>query len=116
MRYRIERVGTPARGGEDAYGLDTGGDDGTARARVFGDRHGAQGLASGPIPNALRGLVMALAEYQRLAADAAWNGTRTDAIRALVANPLVSQLGVAETLFDDMAAAHRDLLPARLLA
>ena len=80
------------------------------------DRHGAQGLASGPIPNALRGLVMALAEYQRLAADAAWNGTRTDAIRALVANPLVSQLGVAETLFDDMAAAHRDLLPTRLLA
>ena len=79
------------------------------------DRHGAQPLASGAIPNAVRGLVMALAEYQRLAADAAWHGTRTDAIRALVANPLVAQLAVAEMLFDEMAAAHRNLLPDRLM-
>ena len=63
------------------------------------DRHGAQPLASGPIPEQVRGLVMMLAEYQHMAADVAWTGTRAEAIQALAANPLVAQLPLAETLF-----------------
>ena len=50
-----------------------------------------------------------------LAAKAAWDGTRADAIRALVANPLVPDLAVAEPLYDEMAAAHAAYLPERLL-
>ena len=59
---------------------------------------------------------MQLGEYQSLAADAAWSGSRTDAIRALCANPLVQQLPLAEALYADLAAAHRRYLPERLAA
>ena len=79
------------------------------------DRHGARPIASGPVPSSARGLVLALAEYQRLTADAAWHGTRRTAIQALAAHPLVPSLPLAETLYDEMAAAHRAHLPARLL-
>ena len=78
------------------------------------DRHGARPIASGAIPSPARGLVMALAEHQRLAADAAWSGGRREGVQAMLANPLVPSLPVAEALWDEMAAAHRDHLPARL--
>jgi 6-phospho-beta-glucosidase len=57
-----------------------------------------------------------LAEYQALAGEAAWAGTRLDAVRALAANPLVLSLPLAETLYDELAHAHREHLPERLLA
>ena len=56
-----------------------------------------------------------LGEYQALAAEAAWSGTRRDAIRALASNPLVFSLPKAEAIYDEMAAAHHDYLPQRLL-
>ncbi len=56
-----------------------------------------------------------LGEYQALAAEAAWCGTRKDAIRALASNPLVPSLPVAEAIYDDMAAALQEHLPGRLL-
>lgn len=62
----------------------------------------------------VRGLVEMLAEYQALAAEVGWGGTRRDGIRALVANPLVPSLPVAEALYDDLATAHRAYLPERL--
>ncbi|MBD3780574.1 MAG: glycoside hydrolase [Micrococcales bacterium] len=68
-----------------------------------------------PLPHAVRGLVQQLAEYQYLAAEAAWHGTRADGVRALTANPLVPTLAVAEELYDEMAWAHRAYLPERLL-
>lgn len=68
------------------------------------------------LPRHLRGLVEMLAEYQLLAAEAAWSGTRTDAVRALAANPLVQSVVKAEAVFAELAAAHRAFLPDRLLA
>jgi 6-phospho-beta-glucosidase len=73
-------------------------------------------LPQAPLPRTVLGLVEMLAEYQLLAAEAAWSGTRKDAIRALISNPLVLSLTVAERLYDEMAYAQRDLLPERLLA
>ncbi|MBA2362225.1 MAG: glycoside hydrolase, partial [Chloroflexia bacterium] len=61
------------------------------------------------------GLVEMLAEYQALTAEAAWTGGRRDAVRALVSNPLCYNLPTAERLYDEMAAAHRQHLPERLL-
>jgi 6-phospho-beta-glucosidase len=69
-----------------------------------------------PLPRHVRGLVESLAEYQALAAETAWNGTREDGIRALTANPLVRQLELAERLYDALATAHRGYLPERLQA
>jgi 6-phospho-beta-glucosidase len=69
----------------------------------------------GRLPRQVVGLVKMLGEYQALTAEAAWSGTRRDAIRALASNPLVMSTRKAEALYDEMAAAHRRYLPERLL-
>lgn len=80
------------------------------------DASGFTAIPQKPLPHAVRGLVQELAEYQVLAAKAAWDGTRADAVRAPTANPLVRSLPVAEALFDEMALAHAAYLPSRLTA
>lgn len=79
------------------------------------DRHGVTPLVQGHLPRHLLGLVQMLGEYQALTAEAAWSGTRLDAIRALASHPLVFSLPKAEAIYDEMAAAHRNYLPERLL-
>ncbi|WP_226781706.1 hypothetical protein [Oceaniglobus trochenteri] len=79
------------------------------------DKQGARPIVSGAVPQNVAGLVAALANYQVLTAKAAWDGTRADAVQALMSNPLVPSLPVAEALYDEMAEAHRDHLPARLV-
>jgi 6-phospho-beta-glucosidase len=81
----------------------------------FVDQHGVHPIAQGHMPRHLSGLLKMLGEYQALAAEAAWSGTRHDAIRALVSHPLVFSLPLAETIYDEMASAHRQYLPERLL-
>ncbi len=78
-------------------------------------RDGIEVLPATPLPRHVRGLVEALGEYQALAAETAWAGTREDGILALTANPLVRQLDIAERVYDALASAHRDHLPGRLL-
>ncbi len=79
------------------------------------DRSGFHIRPQKPLPHAVLGITQQLAEYQVLAARAGWEGTRKDGIRALLANPLVENLKVAEELYDEMAAAHAAYLPERLL-
>lgn len=80
------------------------------------DAWGATPLVQPPLPPGTEGLIQALAEYQALAAEAGWRGTRREAVMALAANPLVRSLPTAEALYDDMARAHQAHLPDRLLA
>lgn len=79
------------------------------------DRNGVAPLTMGHLPRHLAGLVKMLGEYQALTAEAAWSGSRADAVRALASHPLVFSLHTAEVIYDEMAAAHRHLLPERLL-
>ncbi len=79
------------------------------------DRNGVVPLVQGHMPRQVVGLVKMLGEYQALAAEAAWSGSRTDGIRALASHPLVFSLPEAEAIYDEMAAAHRQYLPERLL-
>ena len=79
------------------------------------DAEGVRPMPMPGLPTHLRGLVEALAEYQQAAADAAWSGDARDAVRALAAHPLVRSVDVAERLYGELAAAHREHLPARLL-
>jgi 6-phospho-beta-glucosidase len=90
-------------------------DDMVVEVPGYVDRNGVVPLAQRHMPRQVVGLVKMLGEYQALAAEAAWSGTRKDAIRALASNPLSFSLNVAETLYDELAAAHRDYLPDRLL-
>ncbi|MDR1824907.1 MAG: hypothetical protein LBR27_06205 [Bifidobacteriaceae bacterium] len=79
------------------------------------DRQGFHIEPQEPLPHAVRGITQQLAEYQRLAAEAAWSGGPADAVRALAANPLVPSVPVAEALYAEMAAAHARYLPDRLV-
>ncbi len=79
------------------------------------DRSGFHIRPQRPLPQSVLGITQQLASYQILAAEAAWQGTRRDAIQALLANPLVDDLRVAEQLYDELAAAHAAYLPDRLL-
>ena len=79
------------------------------------DAAGVHPLPQRALPSAPLALTQHLAEYQKLAAKAGWSGTRADGVRAMVANPFVPTLAVAEELYDEMAAAHAPYLPARLL-
>jgi 6-phospho-beta-glucosidase len=79
------------------------------------DGSGAHPIPQRELPHAVHGITQTLAEYQRLAALAAWEGDRSDAVRALVAHPFVRTLAVAEELYDDLAHANRHYLPERLL-
>ncbi len=79
------------------------------------DAAGIAPVALGPLPRQVTGLVKALGEYQSLAAQAAWSGTRREAIQALLANPLCSSLPKTERIYGELAAAHREFLPERLV-
>lgn len=90
-------------------------DDLVVETVAYVDRNGIVPLVMGQLPRHVAGLVKMLGEYQALTAEAAWSGTRRDAVRALASHPLVLSLPLAEALYDDLAAAHRALLPERLL-
>jgi 6-phospho-beta-glucosidase len=79
------------------------------------DRSGIHPLPMPGLPAHLSGLVEALGAYQQATADAAWSGDARDAVRALAAHPLVRSIDLAERLYAEMAEAHRERLPARLL-
>jgi 6-phospho-beta-glucosidase len=79
------------------------------------DASGVRPLPMPGLPTHLRGLVEALGEYQQAAADAAWSGDARDGVRALAAHPLVRSIDLAERLYGELAVAHRDHLPARLV-
>ncbi len=90
-------------------------DDRVVETVAYVDRQGVVPLVQGHLPRPVRGLVLMLGEYQALTAEAAWSGRRVDAIRALASHPFISSLHKAEALYDEMAAAHRQYLPERLL-
>jgi 6-phospho-beta-glucosidase len=79
------------------------------------DAKGIRPLPMPGLPTHLRGLVEALGEYQQSAADAAWSGDARDAVRALAAHPLVRSVDLAEELYAELAHAHREHLPDRLV-
>ncbi len=79
------------------------------------DRNGVHPEAMAPLPRHLRGLFEMLGEYQWLTAEAAWSGTRLDAIRALASHPWLLSLHKAEAVYDEMAA-RSPRVPARPIA
>jgi 6-phospho-beta-glucosidase len=79
------------------------------------NEEGATPLAQPALPAGTSDLIERLAAYQALAAEAAWGGTRAEAIAALAANPLVPDADTAAAVYADLADAHRAHLPPRLL-
>ena len=79
------------------------------------DADGVRPVEMPGLPSHVRGLVEALGYYQQATADAAWSGTSHEAVQALASHPLVRSIDKAERLYAEMAHAHRDHLPERLL-
>ncbi len=109
-RHEVWPVNVPNRGAITDFP-----DDRVVEVPGYVDRHGIRPLAQGNLPPQTAGLVKMLGEYQALTAQAAWGGGRREAVQALASNPLVMSLAKAETLYDELAAAHKAHLPERLL-
>jgi 6-phospho-beta-glucosidase len=109
-RKEVWYVNVPNRGSISDFQ-----DDLVVETLGYVDRNGVAPLVMGHLPRHVVGLVKMLGEYQALAAEAAWSGNRIDAIRALASHPLVFSLHKAEAIYEEMAAAHRQYLPERLL-
>jgi 6-phospho-beta-glucosidase len=75
------------------------------------DREGAHPVSLRPLEPEFLGLVEQAKAYERLAVIAATTGSRTAALKALVANPLVPSFGVAVPLLDALLDANRQRLP-----
>jgi 6-phospho-beta-glucosidase len=90
-------------------------DDLVVELTGYVDRNGVTPLVQGHLPRQVLGLVQMLAEYQALTAEAAWSGTRKEAVLALASHPYILSPRKAEALYDEMAAAHSRYLPERLL-
>jgi 6-phospho-beta-glucosidase len=78
-------------------------------ARV--DRDGAHPIRLSALQPEFSGLVHEAKAYERLTVTASKTGSRADALRALMANPLVPSFRVATTLLDALLAANREYLP-----
>ena len=109
-RKEVWYVNVPNRGSISDFQ-----DDLVVETLGYVDRNGVAPLVMGHLPRQVVGLVKMLGEYQALAAESAWSGNRIDAIHALASHPLVFSLHKAEAIYEEMAAAHRQYLPERLL-
>ena len=68
-------------------------------------------LPVAPLAPLFAGLVSAVTAYEHLALDAALRGGRHRVFEALLAHPLVGQVGLAEGLTDRLLAHNRAYLP-----
>ncbi|MGW1621117.1 6-phospho-beta-glucosidase [Streptomyces sp. NPDC002172] len=75
------------------------------------DADGPHPVPVPPLPPEMLGLVQAVTAYETLAIEAALTGDRAVARRALVANPLVREWGLAAELLDALLEANRAHLP-----
>lgn len=86
-------------------------DDAVVEITARIDRDGAHPIPVAPLDGEMLDLVRSAKAYERLAIVAATSGDRTDALRALAANPLVGPYVKPEPLLDALLDANRALLP-----
>ena len=72
---------------------------------------GVHGVAVGPLPEGIAGILRARADQQELTVDAALAGDRGLALQALLADPLVPTVEAAEAMLDEALAVHARHLP-----
>ncbi len=75
------------------------------------DGRGAHPLASDPLPDSIRGLVLAVKAYEELAVKAGVEGDERAALQALTVHPLVPSFAVAQQLWADIKEGNAKELP-----
>ncbi|MFN0120659.1 MAG: 6-phospho-beta-glucosidase [Blastocatellia bacterium] len=86
-------------------------DDDAVEVPCLIDRTGARPLPVGPLPDAVRGLVQSVKEYERLAIRAALAGSATLAQQALLACPIVGEWEPAQRMIRALMDAGLELTP-----
>jgi 6-phospho-beta-glucosidase len=86
-------------------------DDDVVEVACTVDRDGAHPLSVDPLPPEMHALVAHVKDYERLTIAAALSGSRSDALQALLANPLVADLDTAQPLLDALLEVNRRYLP-----
>jgi alpha-galactosidase len=75
------------------------------------DGRGVHGVAVGPLPEGIAGILAARARQQELTVDAALSGDRALALQALLADPLVPSVEAAAGMLEEALVAHAPYLP-----
>jgi 6-phospho-beta-glucosidase len=86
-------------------------DDDVIEVACTVDADGAHPLPVEPLPPEMHGLVAHVKSYERLTIEAAITGSRSRALAALIANPLVGDLDTAGPLLDALLEVNRAHLP-----
>ncbi len=86
-------------------------DDAALELTALVDAAGIRPLATPDIPQAVWGLIAAVKNYEQLAVQAAVTGSRSLALQALLAHPLVGDYDVAVPLLEELLNANRAFLP-----
>ncbi len=99
-------VNTPNKGA--IQGLP---DDAVIETNCVIDAQGAHPLAFGPLPTAMNGLTHQVKDFERLTIEAAVKGCKESALLALVVNPLIGNLAVAEQMLQEVLTQNKQYLP-----
>ena len=86
-------------------------DDAVIETNCVIDAQGAHPLSFGPLPLAMNGLTQQVKDFERLTIEAAVHGDRQSALLALVVNPLIGGVGIAEPLLDEVLNLNQAYLP-----
>lgn len=73
--------------------------------------YGIQGLTMGNLPEGIAALCSTQVNIQRLCVEAAVHGDREKALQALLIDPVVDSIEVAEKMLDELLAVHKPVLP-----
>jgi alpha-galactosidase len=85
--------------------------DAVVEAPGMVDGRGVHGIAVGPLPEGIAGILAARARQQELTVDAALAGDRVLAMQALLADPLVPSVETADAMLDEALHTHESFLP-----
>ena len=66
---------------------------------------------TGKVNQHIKDYIRQLKAYEKHAVKAAIEGSKTEAMRALMSNPLVADLNTASQCFDELLEAHKEYLP-----
>jgi 6-phospho-beta-glucosidase len=75
-------------------------------------KNGAEPIkVTGVVNDHLKEYIRQVKAYEKHAVKAALEGSKIEAMRALVMNPLCGDLRTASACFDEMVEAHKEFLP-----
>lgn len=91
-------------------------DDDVVEVKCVVNRKGAEPVLIKNLGNPyITGMIQSVKAYEKLAVRAAVNGSRTDAIAALMVHPLIGDYRKAKAALDEMIDANAEYLPKKML-